>query len=136
LAFLNKGVTLTIEDHREALSIDDSLLEEQDEEVHDTGSFRTDTFYSENGLLDFVKYLDKTRVALTDTPIYLETQRTNIPIEIAMPIQYGVLREHSLVRQQHQHHRRRYTPDRVRRGLTTTLKNYAEKSGDVEQTEI
>ncbi|HHV40162.1 MAG TPA: DNA topoisomerase (ATP-hydrolyzing) subunit B [Bacteroidales bacterium] len=129
LAFLNKGVTLTIEDHREALSIDDSLLEEQDEEVHDTGSFRTDTFYSENGLLDFVKYLDKTRVALTDTPIYLETQRTNIPIEIAMQYNTGYSENiHSYVNNINTIEGGTHLTG-FRRGLTTTLKNYAEKSG-------
>lgn len=129
LAFLNKGVTLTIEDHREALSIDDGLLEEQDEEVHDTGSFRTDTFYSENGLLDFVKYLDKTRVALTDTPIYLETQRTNIPIEIAMQYNTGYSENiHSYVNNINTIEGGTHLTG-FRRGLTTTLKNYAEKSG-------
>ncbi len=129
LAFLNKGVTLTIEDHREVLSVDDNLLDEQDEEVHDTGSFRTDTFYSENGLLDFVKYLDKTRVALTENPIYLETQRTNIPIEIAMQYNTGYSENiHSYVNNINTIEGGTHLTG-FRRGLTTTLKNYAEKSG-------
>ncbi|MFY9116703.1 MAG: DNA topoisomerase (ATP-hydrolyzing) subunit B [Bacteroidales bacterium] len=129
LAFLNKGVRLTIEDHREHSSIDDGILDESDEESHNTRSFRTDTFYSENGLLDFVKYLDKTRVPLTDNPIYLETQRTNIPIEIAMQYNTGYSENiHSYVNNINTIEGGTHLTG-FRRGLTTTLKNYAEKNG-------
>jgi len=128
LAFLNKGVTLTIEDHRKTISTED-LLEEPDEETQEAGSFRTDTFYSENGLLDFVKYLDKTRVALTESPIYLETEKTNIPIEIAMQYNTGYSENiHSYVNNINTIEGGTHLTG-FRRGLTTTLKNYAEKSG-------
>jgi len=130
LAFLNKGVRLTIEDRREHTPYtDDSIMDASDEDAHSPGTYRTDTFYSETGLLDFVKFLDKTRVPLTENPIYLETTKTSIPIEIAMQYNTGYSENiHSYVNNINTIEGGTHLTG-FRRGLTTTLKNYAEKSG-------
>src|ERR1039457_2649571 len=69
LAFLNKGITLTITDERE-----------KDE----AGNQVSDTFFSQNGLRDFIDYLDANREKLMPEPITVEGEKNNIPIEIAM----------------------------------------------------
>lgn len=69
LAFLNKGIHLTLIDQRE-----------KDEE----GNFKTRTFYSEGGLKEFVQYLDETREALIPEPIFVEGERDNVIVEVAM----------------------------------------------------
>lgn len=128
LAFLNKGVRLTIEDHRENAE-EDTFTEEIEEENIVRKGFRKDEFYSETGLLDFVKFLDKTRDPLTETPIYLETNKTNIPIEIAMQYNTGFTENiHSYVNNINTIEGGTHLTG-FRRGLTSTLKNYADKSG-------
>lgn len=74
LAFLNKGVRLDIEDQREN-SKEDAFGEDGEDDLNEKNGFRKDVFYSETGLLDFVKFLDKTREPLTENPIYLETSK-------------------------------------------------------------
>ena len=69
LAFLNKGLTLTLTDERE-----------KDEE----GNFRSETFHSEGGLMEFVQYLDANRTKLIETPIYVTGKEDNVEIEVAM----------------------------------------------------
>jgi DNA gyrase subunit B len=68
LAFLNKGVNLTITDYREKDA---------------DGNYRSDTFYSEGGLVEFVQYLDNTRIPLMPEPIAFETENNGIPVEVA-----------------------------------------------------
>ena len=128
LAFLNKGVRLTIEDHRENAE-EDAYTEEMEEENVVRRGFRKDEFFSETGLLDFVKFLDKTRVPLTETPIYLETNKNSIPIEIAMQYNTGFSENiHSYVNNINTIEGGTHLTG-FRRGLTSTLKNYADKSG-------
>lgn len=128
LAFLNKGVRLTIEDHRENAE-EDAFTEDVEEESAVRKGFREDEFFSETGLLDFVKFLDKTRDPLTETPIYLETNKTNIPIEIAMQYNTGFSENiHSYVNNINTIEGGTHLTG-FRRGLTSTLKNYADKSG-------
>ena len=69
LSFLNKGLTLTLTDER---------IKEED------GSFKTETFYSEGGLQEFVLYLDANRQKLIETPIYVTGKEDNVEIEVAM----------------------------------------------------
>jgi DNA gyrase subunit B len=69
LAYLNRGIRITLTDERE-----------KDE----SGNFVTDTFYSEGGLREFVKFLDGTREPLIKEPIYVEGQRDNVVVEVAM----------------------------------------------------
>jgi DNA gyrase subunit B len=114
LAFLNKGITLTITDEREK---------------NEEGVFIADTFYSQNGLLDFIGYLDANREKLMTEPIYIEGEKNNIPIEIAM--QYNVSFSeniHSYVNNINTHEGGTHLAG-FRRALTRTLKSYADKTG-------
>ena len=69
LSFLNKGLTLQLTDERE-----------KDE----AGNLKAETFHSEGGLIEYVQYLDESRVKLFDTPIYVFTNEDNVEIEVAM----------------------------------------------------
>ncbi len=69
LAFLNKGIHISIED-----------LRSTDEQ----GNHPKHEYYSENGLRDFIDYLDQNRVKITSKPIYIEGERQNVPVEVAM----------------------------------------------------
>ncbi len=120
LAYLNKGVKLTISDAR-ATEIND---EGETVEVE-----KSETFHSELGLLEFVAYLDGTREKLTEKPIALETDKTGIPIEIAMQYNTGFSENiHSYVNNINTIEGGTHLSG-FRRGLTTTLKSYAEKNG-------
>jgi DNA gyrase subunit B len=69
LAFLNKGIHLTLKDLR--------TVPEEEEQP-------SDVFYSEKGLIDFISYLDGNREKLMSHPIYIEGEKNEIPIEIVM----------------------------------------------------
>ncbi len=117
LAFLNKGIRLTILDKREL------------EENGNGGNYRKESFYSEEGLKEFVEFLDATREKIIQNTIYLETKKNDIPVEIAM--QYN----NSFAENVHSYVNNINTIEGgthlagFRRGLTRTLKNYADKSG-------
>lgn len=121
LAYLNKGVKLVLEDLR-----DNDIPEEG--EASESKS-RREVFHSELGLLEFVKYLDGTREKLTEKPIYLEGDKSGIPIEIAMQYNTGFTENiHSYVNNINTIEGGTHLSG-FRRGLTTTLKNYADKNG-------
>ncbi|MCK4289296.1 MAG: DNA topoisomerase IV subunit B, partial [Bacteroidales bacterium] len=114
LAFLNKGITLSITDYRE-----------KDE----SGNFISQEFYSEHGLIDFINYLDATREKLMPEPIAIEGEKNGIPVEIAMQYNTSFAENlHSYVNNINTHEGGTHLSG-FRRGLTRTLKNYAEKSG-------
>jgi len=114
LAFLNKGIKLTL--------IDERFTDEN-------GEFKTDTFYSEEGLKDFIKYLDATRESLMSEIISMEGEKNNIPVEIAMQYNTSFSENlHSYVNNINTHEGGTHLSG-FRRGLTRTLKSYAEKSG-------
>lgn len=122
LAFLNKGVKLTLRDDRAP----EMITDEHGNEVE--APARQDVFYSQEGLLEFVAYLDGSRDKLTENPIYLETDKI-IPIEIAMHYNtdfkeniYAYVNNINTI--EGGTHLTGF-----RRGLTTTLKSYAEKNG-------
>jgi len=120
LAFLNKGITLIITDKRT-----------QNEE----GEFTTQTFHSENGLVDFINYLDGNREKLMETPIYMEGEKSGMPIEIAM--QYNTAYSenlHSYVNNINTHEGGTHLTG-FRRGLTRTLKKYADDQKLLEKLE-
>ena len=120
LAYLNKGVKLTLRDLRAVDTNEDGQVVEID---------KHEVFYSEKGLLEFVGYLDGTREKLTENPIYLETDKTGIPIEIAMQYNTGFSENiHSYVNNINTIEGGTHLSG-FRRGLTTTLKSYAEKNG-------
>jgi DNA gyrase subunit B len=69
LAFLNKGITITLTDRRT-----------EDE----NGKSPMTTYHSEGGLREFAQYLDRNREALISDVIYFEGERENIPVEVAL----------------------------------------------------
>jgi DNA gyrase subunit B len=69
LAFLNSGITLSLTDKR-------TLKED--------GTFKTERYYSETGLEEFVRYIDKNKESIINDPIHIVTEKNGIPIEIAM----------------------------------------------------
>lgn len=120
LAYLNKNVKLIIRDTREV---------ETDEEGKTVEVVKEATFHSELGLREFVEYLDGTREKLTEKPIYLETDKGGIPVEIAMQYNTGFNENiHSYVNNINTVEGGTHLSG-FRRGLTTTLKNYADKNG-------
>ncbi|MBR3031283.1 MAG: DNA topoisomerase (ATP-hydrolyzing) subunit B [Bacteroidales bacterium] len=123
LAYLNKGVRLTLRDDREG-----------SEEIDENGvpHKKSNVFYSENGLVEFVEYLDANREKLTQKPICLETNKV-IPIEIAMQYNTGFNENiYSYVNNINTIEGGTHLSG-FRRGMTTTLKNYAEKNGFLEK---
>ena len=115
LAFLNKEIELIIRD-----------LRDSDDEF---GGVREERFYSKEGLKEFVQFLDGNRERLTDNPIYLETDKGGFPIEIAMQYNTGFSENiHSYVNNINTIEGGTHLSG-FRRGLTTTLKSFAEKSG-------
>lgn len=114
LAFLNKGIELILTDNRSK---------------DDKGEFISERFYSDEGLKDFIKYLDETRVRLTEIPIYIEGEKGDVPIEIAMQYNTSFSENlHSYVNNINTHEGGTHLSG-FRRGLTRTLKSYADKSG-------
>lgn len=114
LAFLNKGIELTITDQRNK---------------KEDGEFIGERFYSEEGLKDFILYLDGNREKLIPEPIYIEGEKNNIPIEIAMQYNTSFTENiHSYVNNINTHEGGTHLSG-FRRGLTRTLKSYADKSG-------
>jgi len=128
LAFLNKGIRLTLTDLRDN-PIDSDNNGNGNGEDTNSNTNKTEVFYSELGLLEFVQYLDGTREKLTDKPIYLENDKSGIPIEIAMQYNNGFTENvHSYVNNINTIEGGTHLSG-FRRGLTTTLKNYADKTG-------
>lgn len=114
LAFLNKGINLTITDERATL---------------EDGSFQTETFYSNGGLKEFVSFIDSNREALIEEPIYVEGEKNGIPVEVAMLYNTSFNENlHSYVNNINTHEGGTHLAG-FRRALTRTLKGYAEKNG-------
>jgi DNA gyrase subunit B len=114
LAYLNKGITLTITDEREK---------------NEEGISAIETFYSDKGLIDFLDYLDATREKLIPEPIAMDGERNGIPIELAMQYNTSFSENiHSYVNNINTHEGGTHLAG-FRRALTRTLKAYAEKSG-------
>jgi DNA gyrase subunit B len=114
LAYLNKGITLTITDERE-----------QD----DKSKSNVETFFSKDGLRDFIDYLDVNREKLIPEPIAMEGERNGMPIEIAMQYNTSFAENiHSYVNNINTHEGGTHLAG-FRRALTRTLKSYADKTG-------
>lgn len=115
LAYLNKGIKLSITDRREK---------------NDKDEFRSETFYSVEGLKEFVKYLDANRgTPLTEDIIYIDTEKDGIPVEVAMQYNDSFSENvHSYVNNINTIEGGTHLTG-FRRALTRTLKKYAEDSG-------
>jgi DNA gyrase, B subunit len=117
LAFLNKGILLTIKDEREL--IDDG----------NGGTARYEEFRSELGLKEFVEYLDSNRERLIEKIIHITFDKTEIPVEIALQYNNSFSENvHSYVNNINTIEGGTHLAG-FRRGLTRTLKKYAEDSG-------
>ena len=115
LAFLNKGIHLNLLDKRQ-----------RDE----NGEYVGDHFYSEEGLKEFVEYLDATRgQAITESIIYIDTEKNGVPVEVAMQYNDSFSENvHSYVNNINTIEGGTHLTG-FRRALTRTLKKYAEDSG-------
>jgi DNA gyrase subunit B len=114
LSYLNKGIKLTLLDHRE---------------VDDNGEKLSNVFYSKEGLKEFIAYLDVNREKIMPEPIHIEGEANDIPIEVAMQYNTSFTENiHSYVNNINTHEGGTHLAG-FRRALTRTLKAYAEKSG-------
>ncbi|MBR3678301.1 MAG: DNA topoisomerase (ATP-hydrolyzing) subunit B [Alistipes sp.] len=115
LAFLNKGISLTITDMRDK---------------NEQGEPRSERFYSENGLQEFVQYLDKSRgEKIIESIIYLDSEKNGIPVEVAMQYNNSFSENvHSYVNNINTIEGGTHLTG-FRRALTRTLKKYADESG-------
>jgi DNA gyrase subunit B len=117
LAFLNKGILLTIKDMRELV------------ENGNGGKPRYEEFRSELGLKEFVEYLDSNRERIIEKPIYITFDKTEIPVEIALQYNNSFSENvHSYVNNINTIEGGTHLAG-FKRGLTRTLKKYAEDSG-------
>lgn len=130
LAYLNKGIFLNIRDLRE---------KEKEENGNGNGNgndsdknsngFRHDEFFSEEGLKEFVAFLDANRESLIDEAVHIETEKNDVPVEIALQYNTSFSENvHSYVNNINTIEGGTHLSG-FRRGLTRTLKNYADKSG-------
>ncbi|MCX7548673.1 DNA topoisomerase (ATP-hydrolyzing) subunit B [Xanthomarina sp. F1114] len=114
LAYLNKGITIHLVDRR-------SLKED--------GSFEGETFHSEEGLKEFIKFLDSNRESLLQDVIAFEGEKNGVPVEVAMVYNTSYAENlHSYVNNINTHEGGTHLSG-FRRGLTHTLKKYADESG-------
>ena len=118
LSFLNKGITVVIVDKRE-----------KDEK----GEYIVETFHSKEGLSEFIKYLDATREPIMQSVIAFEGEKNGIPVEVAMIYNTSYSENlHSYVNNINTHEGGTHLTG-FRRGLTHTLKKYADESGMLEK---
>ena len=121
LAFLNAGITLRLTDKRVR---------------KDDGSFKSEIFHSDEGLKEFVRYIDRSKEKLIQDVIHIVTEKQGIPVEVAMT--YNTSYNESVFS---------YVNDintieggthlaGFRRGLTRTLKKYAEDSKLLEKAKV
>ena len=115
LAYLNRGIRLSLTDKR---TIDS-----------DTNEFKSEVFYSEKGLSEFVEYLDETREKLIDETIHITTEKNGIPIEVAMHYNTEFKENvYSYVNNINTIEGGTHLAG-FRRGVMQTLKTYADNSG-------
>jgi DNA gyrase subunit B len=121
LAFLNKGITISLTDNRE-----------NDE----NGKPLSTTFHSEGGLSEFAQYLDRNREALIPDVIHFEGEREGIPVEVAITYNTSYTENiHAYVNNINTHEGGTHLSG-FRRGLTNTLKKYATESGILAKEKI
>jgi DNA gyrase subunit B len=121
LAFLNKGIHLSITDKRR---------------VSENGDFIKEEFYSEGGLKEFVSFLDETRVPILEDVIYFDGEKDGVPVEVAMLYNTSYTENvHSYVNNINTHEGGTHLSG-FRRGLTRTLKKYADESGLLKKVKI
>tara|TARA_B100000941_G_scaffold272908_1_gene232784 strand:+ start:106 stop:2052 length:1947 start_codon:yes stop_codon:yes gene_type:complete len=114
LSFLNKGITISITDNRKKDKKGDPVKE---------------IFHSKEGLSEFIKYIDESREPIINEIIKMEGEKNNIPVEVAMIYNSSFSENlHSYVNNINTHEGGTHLSG-FRRGLTNTLKKYADSSG-------
>jgi DNA gyrase subunit B len=114
LAYLNKGITISLTDKRN---------------TNDDGTHVNDIFHSEEGLPEFIRFLDATREPIIEKIVAIEGEKNGIPVEVAMVYNTSFSENlHSYVNNINTHEGGTHLSG-FRRGLTTTLKKYADASG-------
>lgn len=121
LAFLNKGITITLTDKRQ---------------VDENGKNTVVTFHSEGGLREFAQYLDRNREALISDVIYFEGEREGIPVEVALTYNTSYTENIQAYVNNINTYEGGTHLSGFRRGLTNTLKKYATDSGILAKEKI
>ncbi|PSL07084.1 DNA topoisomerase (ATP-hydrolyzing) subunit B [Cecembia rubra] len=121
LSFLNAGIKIHLKDLRE--------LEED-------GTPRSDMFFSEGGLVEFVQYLDETREKIIESPIYIDADKNAVPVQVAMSYNSSYSENVvSYVNNINTYEGGTHVSG-FRMALTRTLKTYADKSGMLDKLKI
>lgn len=121
LAYLNAGIRLTLTDRRE---------------VREDGSYRHEEYYSENGLKEFVQYINKSKEALIPDVIHITTEKQGIPVEVAMTYNSSYTENvYSYVNNINTIEGGTHLAG-FRRGLTRTLKKYATDTKALEKAKV
>ncbi|WMJ74497.1 DNA topoisomerase (ATP-hydrolyzing) subunit B [Cytophagaceae bacterium ABcell3] len=121
LAFLNKGIRIKLKDHRD---------------LNEAGEPKSESFYSEGGLKEFVTYLDSTREQLIPEPLHMEGEKAGVPVEVSMIYNTSYTENvFSYVNNINTIEGGTHVAG-FRRSLTRTLKAYAEKSGMLDKLKI
>jgi DNA gyrase subunit B len=121
MSFLNAGIRIHLKDLRE---------------LEDDGQPRSDEFYSEGGLVEFVQYLDETKEKIIDYPIYIETEKNGVPVQVAMSYNSSYSENVvSYVNTINTYEGGTHVSG-FRMALTRTLKSYADKSGMLDKLKI
>lgn len=121
MSFLNAGIRITLTDLRE---------------IDEKGDPRSDEFYSEGGLVEFVEYLDATRQKIIDAPIYIDTEKNGVPVQVALSYNNSYSENVvSYVNTINTYEGGTHVSG-FRRALTRTLKSYADRSGMVDKLKL
>ncbi|WHT38647.1 DNA topoisomerase (ATP-hydrolyzing) subunit B [Myroides sp. mNGS23_01] len=114
LAFLNKGLTITLTDARE---------------VNEKGEMKSEVFFSKEGLKEFIKFLDGNRTPIINEVIWMESDKGDVPVEVALVYNDTYSENiYSYVNNINTHEGGTHLQG-FRMGLTRTLKKYADASG-------
>ena len=114
LSYLNKGITINLEDRRNK---------------DDKGEFISEVFHSKEGLKEFIRFLDSSRESIIQDVISIEGEKNGTPVEVAMIYNTSYSENlHSYVNNINTHEGGTHLAG-FRRGLTSTLKKYADGSG-------
>ncbi|TFV97447.1 DNA topoisomerase (ATP-hydrolyzing) subunit B [Algoriphagus kandeliae] len=121
MAYLNAGIRIFLTDLRE---------------IEEDGKPKSDEFYSEGGLVEFVQYLDETKEKIIDEPIYIESLDQEVPVQVAMSYNSSYSENVvSYVNTINTYEGGTHVTG-FRRALTRTLKSYADKSGMLDKLKI
>ena len=121
LAYLNAGIRLTLTDRREVL---------------ESGEFKSETYYSEEGLKEFVSFINKSKEALIGDVIHIVTEKQGIPVEVAMTYNSSYTENvYSYVNNINTIEGGTHLAG-FRRGLTRTLKKYATDTKALEKAKV